>query len=220
MSTITGSDLELTFEDQLSDYSSHVNEFYAIVDVNTVNTREGAHVVEVGVLVLDNNYNVVEKQHTLVNPQCGFKPSQSFDLAADVLQNAPTFGEINSELLSLLHNKILITYGSQFFTPTVNSRIDGKKITDNNVLDLFNHVKNRTPHLTNYSLVNILSSYGVPSGNLNSVPERLDLFLVLLNIVFPTSEEITNITDGTRVSYFNPPSEGYIPFYALWHPRV
>ena len=194
-------------------HNDGVDNFYAIVCVNTTggNLIQGDRIIETAVIVLDSNYDIVEKQSTLVNPGRKIVPSPYHDITNSMVENAPTFEEINTELLTLLHNKVLVVYPYHSTVPFLNNQIVGKQVAENNVLNVQNYVTFLYPELrNNHTFTDVLKFFNIPHGDTRPALNKAEALHKLVTTVDPV--------DTTNVAYFNPDSVGYQPFFAFWTP--
>lgn len=221
MSSLLDSNINIAFEEYTEEHAPIIGEFYGIVAINTtgLHVEYGDKIIEIGVTVLDAAYNIVEQQHTLVDPEITIAESPYHNITNKMLEDAPTFNEINAEFLTLIHNKLLVMYPTSFTAGFINNVISGKPITDNNVLNLFDYARLYAPSLDNHRLPTVLKHYGLEFDDLKPVKNKMDALHALLKKVFPTHENTKAIASETHVSYFNPASEGYSPIFALWKPN-
>lgn len=89
---------------------------YAIVDIETTGGFSGTHrITEIAVLISDGK-DVTEEYHTLVNPGRsipGFITGLT-GISYDMVQNAPPFAKIASELYALLADKVFVAHNVNF----------------------------------------------------------------------------------------------------------
>lgn len=89
---------------------------YAIVDIETTGGFSASHrITEVAVMIHDG-YQTTREYHTLINPQ---RPIPGFitgltGIDAEMVKDAPVFGEIADELYALLSDKVFIAHNVNF----------------------------------------------------------------------------------------------------------
>ena len=89
---------------------------YAIVDIETTGTYAAANsITEISIQVFDGN-RVVEKFETLVNPKQPIpRYIQAFTgITNEMVQSAPSFGDVAETVYSILHNKIFVAHNVNF----------------------------------------------------------------------------------------------------------
>ena len=89
---------------------------YAIVDIETTGTYAAANsITEISIQVLDGN-RVVEKFETLVNPKQPIpRYIQAFTgITNEMVQSAPSFGDVAEIVYTILHNKIFVAHNVNF----------------------------------------------------------------------------------------------------------
>jgi len=218
---IDNGNVNIALEDYSIDDAPIVGEFYAIVAVNTEKPLYlGGRIVEIGATIIDAAYNIVEQHHTFINPQVKKIHTNLPHVTKQVLEDAPTLKEANAELLSLLHNKLLVMFPSNPTITALNTEISGTEITPNNVLDLHGYAQMYHQELQQFDLKTVLNQYDYTVDEIFTVKQQMDAMHALLERMFPTHENTKLIASETHVAYFNPSSEGYVPLYALWKPYM
>jgi DNA polymerase-3 subunit epsilon len=89
---------------------------YAIVDIETTGTYAAANsITEISIQVFDGN-RVVEKFETLVNPKQPIpRYIQAFTgITNEMVESAPSFGDVAETVYTLLHNKIFVAHNVNF----------------------------------------------------------------------------------------------------------
>jgi len=89
---------------------------YAIVDIETTGTYAAANsITEISIQVFDGN-RIVEKFETLVNPKQPIpRYIQAFTgITNEMVQSAPSFGDVAEIVYTILHNKIFVAHNVNF----------------------------------------------------------------------------------------------------------
>lgn len=215
------SNINISVDDYNETFAPIIADQYAIVALNTtgVNPYEGHRIIEIGVTVLDAAYNTVEHHETMVNPGFSIKDSAYHNITSGLLTNAPKFDDINSEVLALLNNKLLVTFPADFICSFLNNEMTGKNITKNNALDLCLFAKYYKPDLDNHRLDTVMSEYGIFFDDLKNITNKSSALQSLLKAMMPTHENTVSVASENHVAYFNPTSVGYTPLFVMWEPK-
>lgn len=90
--------------------------FFSVVDVETTGLSPGVHrIVEVGVVVPNEDLEVVVEWSTLINPQQVLTgPKHIHGVSPSMLRSAPTFVEVAAELLGVLEGTVLVAHNLEF----------------------------------------------------------------------------------------------------------
>lgn len=89
---------------------------FAIVDIETTGSHAGgSRITEVAILI-HNGKKVIERYQSLVNPQCPipFAIQTLTGITPDMLEDAPTFGEIAEDVYHLLQGKVFVAHNVNF----------------------------------------------------------------------------------------------------------
>ncbi|NGM64042.1 exonuclease domain-containing protein [Sphingobacterium sp. SGR-19] len=89
---------------------------FAIVDIETTGSHAGgSHITEVAILI-HNGKKIIERYQSLVNPQCPipFAIQVLTGITPDMLEGAPTFGEIAEDVYHLLQGKVFVAHNVNF----------------------------------------------------------------------------------------------------------
>ncbi|MFM8347188.1 MAG: exonuclease domain-containing protein [Bacteroidota bacterium] len=89
---------------------------YAIVDIETTGGHAGNHrITEVAILHHDGR-RVTDRYKTLINPERDIPPfiTALTGIDADMVKDAPLFGEIAEELLERLQDRVFVAHNAQF----------------------------------------------------------------------------------------------------------
>ena len=105
--------------------SAHTS--YAVIDFETTGLSSSDRVVEIGVVLLDDKFQVEKTWDALVNPECDIANSFLHKITdADVAQ-APTFADIANTIASLLAGRMMVAHNASFEQRFYarNSRVSG-----------------------------------------------------------------------------------------------
>ncbi|WP_287134128.1 3'-5' exonuclease [Corynebacterium sp.] len=92
--------------------SAHTS--YAVIDFETTGLSSSDRVVEIGVVLLDDKFQVEKTWDTLVNPECAIANSFVHKITdADVAQ-APAFADIANTVASLLAGRTMVAHDASF----------------------------------------------------------------------------------------------------------
>src|SRR5699024_4194457 len=93
--------------------SAHTS--YAVIDFETTGLSSSDRVVEIGVVLLDDKFQVEKTWDALVNPECDIANSFLHKITdADVAQ-APTFPDIANTVASLLAGRTMLLLSNAFY---------------------------------------------------------------------------------------------------------
>jgi DNA polymerase-3 subunit epsilon len=99
---------------------------YAVIDIETTGLSPAHHhrIVEIAVVLVDDDGNVVYEWETLLNPQRDVGATEIHGLSAGDVYSAPTFGQVASELGSLLRGRVPVAHNLSFDGPFVASEFE------------------------------------------------------------------------------------------------
>ena len=89
---------------------------FAIVDIETTGSHAGgSRITEVAILI-HNGKKIIERYQSLVNPQCPipFAIQMLTGITPDMVEDAPTFGEIAEDVYHLLQGKVFVAHNVNF----------------------------------------------------------------------------------------------------------
>jgi DNA polymerase III subunit epsilon len=87
---------------------------YAVVDVETTGLGENDRVVEIGVVVLDHRFCVVDEYETLVNPGRDLGATHIHGITPSMVSLAPTFAELAPGIAKRIENRVFVAHNSVF----------------------------------------------------------------------------------------------------------
>jgi DNA polymerase-3 subunit epsilon len=89
---------------------------YAVIDIETTGFSPAHHhrILEIGVVLVDDDGNLVYEWETLVNPQRDVAATEVHGLSAADVYAAPTFAQIAGELRSLLQGRVPVAHNLAF----------------------------------------------------------------------------------------------------------
>lgn len=89
---------------------------FAVVDVETTGFSFNTHdrIIEIGVVLLSSDLRPEQHWETLLNPNRDLGPTRVHGIRARDVLDAPEFGDIASELATLLEGRILVAHNALF----------------------------------------------------------------------------------------------------------
>lgn len=89
---------------------------YSVIDFETTGIHWGAHdrVVEVGISLLDENFDEVDFFETLVNPKRDPGPQHIHGIQASWLLHAPEFNDVYPKMLAMLDGTTVLAHNASF----------------------------------------------------------------------------------------------------------
>ncbi len=88
---------------------------WAVVDVETTGFRPGqARVVSVAALAVSDDGSIEQSVSSLLNPGVDPGPTHVHGLTPEMLDGQPTFGDIASQLMEVLHGRTLVAHNVGF----------------------------------------------------------------------------------------------------------
>lgn len=110
-----GSMVFMGFFNRLMDVLSDPNApVFAVVDTETTGLGRTARIVELGVVLLNSQFEEVSRWGTLVNPECRIPNSKVHGITTDMVRDAPTFRQVCGELFGVLNGRILLAHNANF----------------------------------------------------------------------------------------------------------
>jgi DNA polymerase-3 subunit epsilon len=95
---------------------------YAVIDIETTGLSPAFHrVIEIGIVLMDDDGNLIYEWDTLVNPQRHVSAAHIHGLSGADLYGAPTFDQIAGELTSLLQGRVPVSHNLAFDAPFLAS---------------------------------------------------------------------------------------------------
>ncbi len=90
---------------------------FSVIDVETTGFGKTDRVVEMAVVVLNGEtLEVVDEFDTLINPQRDIGATHVHDITPSMVQAAPTFEEVSSQLATILDGTVLVAHNLPFDT--------------------------------------------------------------------------------------------------------
>lgn len=97
------------------DYSVTGQRLFAVVDVETTGLNPASErIIEIGVILLDGALEVQKEWSSLVNPGIPVTASKIHGLRDSDVQDAPSFGQIATELVELLSGRLFVAHNASF----------------------------------------------------------------------------------------------------------
>lgn len=110
-----GSMVFMGFFNRLMDALSDPNDpVFAVVDTETTGMGKTARIVELGVVILNEQFQELSRWSTLINPEMRIPNVKIHGITDDMVVGAPLFREVCGELFDLLHGKILLAHNASF----------------------------------------------------------------------------------------------------------
>jgi DNA polymerase-3 subunit epsilon len=97
----------------------------AVVDLETTGLGKSDRIVEVAVVLIDaQSFEVVDEYETLVNPLRDIGPTHIHGVTAQMVEAAPTFGDISGYLGRLIDGHILVAHNLPFDSRFLHQEFD------------------------------------------------------------------------------------------------
>ncbi|QDV66498.1 DNA polymerase III PolC-type [Rosistilla carotiformis] len=87
---------------------------YAVVDVETTGFGKHDRVVEIGLVLLDARYRVVDEFETLIDPRRDLGPTHIHRITPAMVSAAPTFDEVAVAIARRIENRVLVAHNLPF----------------------------------------------------------------------------------------------------------
>lgn len=161
---------------------------FCVIDVETTGGRYNEdRITEIAVIV-HNGKRIVEEYSTLVNPE---RPIQPFVVALtgitdQMVEDAPTFGEIASKILSLTEGKIFVAHNVRFDYGVIRREFNKLGINfHRKQLCTVKLSRKILPGYPSYSLGNICRDLNIPNSDRHrAYGDALATTLLLEKIIF------------------------------------
>ena len=152
--------------------SNHLG--YAVLDFETTgfNARGLDRVVEVGIVLLDRDFEVESVFSTLVNPSRDLGAAHIHKIQASWILDAPSFSELVPEIHDRLRNRAIIAHNASFDVSFLAEEIKRAghttQFSDENYACTLQLSKWALPELPNRKLATILEHLGIPNSQAHS----------------------------------------------------
>jgi DNA polymerase-3 subunit epsilon len=90
------------------------NSTFAVIDVETTGFGKQDRIIEIGVVLLDNQFQVVDEYETLVDPLRDLGATHVHGITPKMISMAPSFEEIASTIAHRIENHILVAHNLSF----------------------------------------------------------------------------------------------------------
>ena len=141
---------------------------YAIIDIETTGGHPSANAItEISVYISDGK-NVINQFETLVNPEISIPPYiQAFTgISNEMVQDAPTFGDISPKLKEILDGNIFVAHNVNFDYSFIKHQFELVGIPyQSKKLCTVRLSRKIVPGYRSYSLGNICASLNIPLSN-------------------------------------------------------
>jgi len=96
---------------------------YVVLDTETTGLSSSGHdrILEIGLVLLDENFNLEGTWETLVNPNRDVGLTSKHGITATDVVEAPNFAEISTELAQLLADRVVLAHNANFDMGFMNS---------------------------------------------------------------------------------------------------
>ena len=149
---------------------------FVVVDVETsgLEPHRGARIIEIAAIKINSKGEVLDSFHTLVNPTNSDVGMTSIHgVTLDMVQNAPTFGEIADHVKSMLDGAIFVAHHALFDEKFVASEFE-KSGHDINTMPglctywLSREIHEKTDEFPNHKLETLTRRYQANPGTAHS----------------------------------------------------
>ena len=157
---------------------------FVAIDVETTGLNDDAEIIEVGLAIIRNG-KIGQTWQTLVKPKKKIPKDIAVMTGIDnqMVANAPTWSEIEDEMLSLIDGELLLAHNSPFDKGRLEFQL-GRKLA-NAWLDSHDMAKLFLPTLSSYKLSAIATHLHIPDTShhraLNDAIVCAQVFLKLMN---------------------------------------
>ena len=147
---------------------------YAVLDFETTgfNARGLDRVVEVGIVLLDLDFEVESVFSTLVNPRRDLGAAHIHKIQASWILDAPSFSDLVPDIHDLLRNRAIIAHNASFDVSFLAEEIKRAghptQFSDENYACTLQLSKWALPELPNRKLATILEHLGIPNSQAHS----------------------------------------------------
>ncbi|WP_417734474.1 exonuclease domain-containing protein [Rosistilla oblonga] len=87
---------------------------YAVVDVETTGLGKHDRVIEIGIVLLDTRYRVVDEYESLIDPQRDLGPTHIHGITPSMVSLAPSFDEVAVAIARRIENRVLVAHNLMF----------------------------------------------------------------------------------------------------------
>jgi DNA polymerase-3 subunit epsilon len=89
---------------------------FVVFDLETTGISPAKHhrVIEIGIVRLDENFEVIEVWETLINPQRDIGPTSIHGLTASELAEAPLFGDVIADIWHRFEGAVPVSHNFSF----------------------------------------------------------------------------------------------------------
>ncbi|MEQ9411566.1 MAG: exonuclease domain-containing protein [Fuerstiella sp.] len=87
---------------------------YAVIDVETTGFSNKDRVLEIAIVVLDEQFNVVNEFDSLVDPMRDVGRADIHGITPSMLANAPAFEDVASTVASIVHGRVIVAHNLPF----------------------------------------------------------------------------------------------------------
>lgn len=169
----------------------------SIVDVETTGFGKSDRIAEMAVVVLDgDSLEVVDEFDTLINPQRDLGATHVHGITPSMVQAAPTFDEISSQLAEILNETVLIAHNLPFDSRFLRSEFSRTSLIFNPGLGVC------TLKLTGEKLDLACTRYGVSlEGHHRALADARATAQILRRLDIPTEVDVVQVSGefSTRI---------------------
>ena len=83
---------------------------YAVIDVETTGFGKGDRIIEIGVVLLDHRFRIVDEYETLIDPERDLGPTHVHGITPKMISMAPIFGEAAPAIAKRIGNRVVVAH--------------------------------------------------------------------------------------------------------------
>lgn len=165
---------------------------YAIVDIETTGgNASGSRITEIAILIHDGQ-RVIDRYETLVNPEKEI-PLPIFALTGindEMVRDAPCFGDIASEILKFLENRVFVAHSVNFDYSFIRHQLEeaGYRWTARKLCTV-RMARRIRPGLRSYGLGNLCAALDIPICNRHRAGGDADATAILFSRLLEWDQE-------------------------------
>ncbi|MFC1938173.1 exonuclease domain-containing protein [Chloroflexota bacterium] len=146
--------------------NNNVNErFFSVVDLETTGVFPNGtdRVIEIAIVHTDSRGNILDEYNTLVNPNRDIPGTQVHGITARDVKNAPLFGEIAGDILSMLAGSVFVAHNVYFDIRFLHSEFGriGCNLPEFQRLCTMQLARKADPHIPSRQLSKLCKYFGI-----------------------------------------------------------
>ena len=140
---------------------------FAVFDTETtgLSPREGARLLEIGIIRIDADGNELARYETLVDPgrDAGLGPVDIHGITESMIAGAPSFAEIVGDIADIVRGAVLVAHNAPFDTSFLRNEFYQARLNwpKPMVYDTLAAARTLLPHLVNHKLATVAEHLGV-----------------------------------------------------------